>query len=235
MNKSVLLLSALSVALMPAASATAQTPPAYHVVKTVALGAPDVWDYIVFDPPSHRVYVAHGDRLTVVDGRDGTIIGNVEGMPGGTHGIGISTATGRGYTDDGRAGEAVSFDLKSLEAIKRIKTADDADGIAVDPRAATCFVVNGNSRTLTVIDPETDSAIATIDGGGGLEYAMAGGDGKLYVNGADNKEIIRIDTATNKVDARWPIPGCTSPHGLAIDRTAHRLFSSLPERGAHRG
>jgi len=227
MTKTALLITAAALAaLMPAAWGNAQTPPAYHVVKTVPLGAPDAWDYIVFDPPSHRVYVSHGDRLTVVDGRSGAIIGNVEGMPGGTHGIGISAATGRGYTDDGRAGEAVSFDLKTLKTIKRTKTANDADGIAVDPKTGHVFVVNGDSKNLTVIDPKTDSAIATIDGGGGLEYAMAGGDGKLYVNGAENKEILRIDTATNKVDARWPIPGCTSPHGLAIDQTAHRLFSS---------
>jgi len=36
---------------------------------------------VVFDAGSHRVYVAHGDRVTVVDGRDGTIVGQVEGFP----------------------------------------------------------------------------------------------------------------------------------------------------------
>lgn len=226
MNRSILLGAAALALVLPPPTAGAQTTPAYHVVKTVALGAPDTWDYVVFDPPSHRVYIAHGDRLTVVDGHDGTVIGNIEGMPGGSHGTGISTANGVGYTDDGKAGEAVAFDLKTFKIIKRIKTADDADGIAVDPKSGHVFVVNGNSKTVTVIDPKTDSAIVTIDGGGGLEYPVAGGDGKLYVNGADNKEIIRIDTSTNKVDARWPIPGCTSPHGLAIDRVAHRLFSS---------
>jgi streptogramin lyase len=38
--------------------------------------------------------------------------------------------------------------------------------------------------------------------------------------------IIRIDTATNEIDAHWSIPNCNSPHGLAIDSEAHRLFSS---------
>jgi DNA-binding beta-propeller fold protein YncE len=55
---------------------------------------------------------------------------------------------------------------------------------------------------------------------------VADGAGKLYVNGAEKKEIVRIDTATNAIDARWPIPGCTSPHGMAIDTAAHRLFTS---------
>src|ERR1700722_9243047 len=204
--------------------------PAYHVVKTVPLGAPDRWDYLVYDGDSHRLYVSHGDRLTVLDGRDGTVIGNVEGMPGGTHGIGIVTAAGKGYTDDGKAGEAVAFDLKTLKTGKRIKAEDDADGIAFDPSSGHIFVVDGDSKVLTVIDPKTDTAIATINAGGGLEYAVSGNNGKLYVDGAEKKEIVRIDAATNKVDAHWPIPGCTKPHGLAIDRTTHRLFSSCANK-----
>jgi DNA-binding beta-propeller fold protein YncE len=209
-----------------AQSLATEATPAYHVVKSVPLGVPDRWDYIVFDSSSHRVYVSHGDRVTVVDGRDGTILGNVVGVPGGTHGIGISTATGKGYTDDGQAGVAVSFDLKTFRTIKQIKAEDDADGIAFDPISGHVFVVDGEPGHLTVIDPKTDSSIATIDAGGKLEYAVTGNNGKLYANGEAKKEIVRVDTATNKVDAHWPIPGCTSPHGLAIDLVSHRLFAS---------
>jgi YVTN family beta-propeller protein len=198
--------------------------PAYHVTKTVPLGAPDRWDYLVYDGPSHRLYVAHGDRISVLDGKNGSVLGTVQGMPGGSHGIGIVAAAGKGYTDDGEAGQAVAFDLKTLKTGKHIKAQDDADGIAFDPASNHIFVVDGDSKVLTVIDPKTDAAIATINGGGGLEYAVSGNNGKLYVNGAENKEILRVDTATNQVDAHWPIPGCTSPHGLAIDTVSHRLF-----------
>jgi DNA-binding beta-propeller fold protein YncE len=48
----------------------------------------------------------------------------------------------------------------------------------------------------------------------------------VYVNGVEKREIFRIDTATNQVDSTWPIPQCESPHGLAIDTSTHRLFSS---------
>ncbi len=210
------------------ASATAgiaQTP-TYKVTNKVALGSPDRWDYLVYDQPSHRLYVAHGDRVAVLDGRTGKVIGNVEGMPGGTHGIGIVTSMGKGYTDDGKAGQAAVFDLSTLKVQKRIKAEDDADGIAFDKRSGHIFVVDGDSKVLTVIEPKTDTVITTINAGGGLEYAVSGENGKLYVDGADNKEIIRIDTVTNAVDARWNMPDCTSPHGLAIDPTTHRLFAS---------
>jgi hypothetical protein len=46
------------------------------------------------------------------------------------------------------------------------------------------------------------------------------------VNIADKREIQRIDTATAKVNATWPIPDCESPHGLSMDITSHRLFAS---------
>jgi YVTN family beta-propeller protein len=200
--------------------------PHYEVTKTVALGAPDRWDYVVFDPASGRVYVAHGDRVTVVNGRTGAIVGDVQGFPGGTHGIAIVGAYGRGYTDDGRAGEAGAFSLETLKVEKRIKAADDPDAITFDPVSGHVFVVNGDPGTLTVIDPRTDAAIATVEVGSQLEYAVAGGDGKLYVNGVAKREIFRVDTRTNQVDARWPIPGCVSPHGLAMDSARRRLFSS---------
>jgi YVTN family beta-propeller protein len=211
---------------LAAATASHAQAAAYHIAKTVALGSPDRWDYLVYDGASHRLYVSHGDRVTVLDGRDGTLLGNVEGVLGGTHGIGIVTAAGKGYTDDGKAGEAVAFDLKTFKTGKRIKAEDDADGIAFDKSSGHIFVVDGDSKVLTVIDPRTDTVITTINAGGGLEYAVSGDNGKLYVNGAENKEIVRVDTAKNVVDAHWPIPGCTSPHGLAIDTAAHRLFVS---------
>jgi DNA-binding beta-propeller fold protein YncE len=198
----------------------------YHLTRTVPLGAPDRWDYVVYDRPSHRVYVAHGDRLTVVDGLSGRVIGQVSGMPGGTHGIAISHAAGLGYTDDGRAGEAVAFSLKTLKVVKRLKAAADSDAVTIDPASGHVFVVDGDPGLLTVIDPKEDRVVATVHVGSKLEYAVAGDDGKVYVNGVEKREIFRVDTATNRVDATWPIPQCESPHGLAIDTSTHRLFSS---------
>lgn len=204
----------------------AQSAPNYQVVRTVALGAPDRWDYVVFDAGSHHVYVAHGDRVTVVDGLDGTIVGQVEGFPGGTHGIAIAAAAGRGYTDDGRKGTAGSFDLKTLKVVHTIAAQEDADAMAFDPKSGHVFVVNGDAGTLTVIDPKTDTAIATINVGGKLEYAVADGRGALYINGNEKNEIVRVDTASNQVEAHWPISTCKAPTGLAIDAQSQRLFSS---------
>jgi YVTN family beta-propeller protein len=198
----------------------------YHLTHSTRLGAPDRWDYVIYDSPSHRLYVAHGDRLTVVDGRSGRIIGEVDGMPGGTHGIAISHAAGLGYTDDGRAGEAVAFSLRTLKVVKHLTAAPDADAVTIDPTSGHVFVVDGDPGLLTVIDPAGDRVVATVHVGSKMEYAVAGNNGKVYVNGVEKREIYRVDTATNRVDATWPIPQCEAPHGLAIDTATHRLFSS---------
>ncbi|HUN26023.1 MAG TPA: YncE family protein [Steroidobacteraceae bacterium] len=216
----------LAAALALPGLAAAQTTPVYHIQNSVPLGPPDFWDYVVFEPNAHRVYVAHGDRVTVVDGYTGAIVGEVTGMPGGTHGIAIAPDAFRGYTDDGRAGEAVAFSLATLRVEKHIRAQPGSDAMAFDPVSGHVFVVNGDSGNLSVIDPKTNTDIATIAVGGDLEYVVSGRNGKLYVNGAEKKELVRIDTATNVVDARWPIPQCTRPHGLAIDTRTHRLFVS---------
>ncbi len=204
----------------------ADEKPLYTITKTVAIGAPDRWDLLTFDAASHRVYIAHGDRVTVVDGQSGELIGHIEGYAGGTHGVAIVPGTGRGYTDEGRTGTADSFDLKTLKALKTVKADDDADAIAFDPVSGHLFVVDSDPGKITVIDTKTDTVVATLDGGGKLEIGAADGSGKVYINGEEKQEILRIDSKTNTVDARWPIPSCNSPHGLAIDAKSRRLFAS---------
>ncbi len=198
----------------------------YRLTQRVSLGAPDHWDYVVADSATHRVYVAHGDRVTVVDGQSGTVLGQVEGFPGGTHGIALVSDSGRGYTDDGDGGQVASFDLKTFKVIKRNKAEADADGMAFDPVSGHVFVADGHPGTVTVIDPKRDAVIATLKASPDLEYIVAGTDGKVYVNGAEKREIVRLDTRTNQVDARWPIRRCESPHGLALDSASHRIFAS---------
>jgi hypothetical protein len=96
-----------------AMSATADGPPAYHVTKTVMLGAPERWDYVVFDPSTHDVFVSHDDRVSVVDGRTGMIVGTVEGMPSGTHG-----GNGQGLYPRPRCARCRGFRSEDAQSLK---------------------------------------------------------------------------------------------------------------------
>lgn len=210
--------------LTAAMSLSAATAPTYVLVKSVPLGTPDRWDYVVYDDQTNRVYVAHGDRLAVVDAGTGTLVGNVEGIAGGTHGTAISSGTHQGFTDDGRNGKAVAFDLNSLKVTREIPAQVDADGIAFDRATDHLFVIEGDSESLTVIDPKTDAPIATIAAGEKLEYGEGDGRGSIYVAGVATGNLIKIDARTNRVVGRWPAAGCTAPHGLAVDPRTSRVF-----------
>ncbi len=200
----------------------AEAAPLYRIVKTIPLGAPERWDYASFDAARNRVYVAHGDRLTVVDAAKDTVVGQVGTFPGGTHG---SAAAGSvAYTDDGKAGIVGAFDPTTLRVLKQIPAAPDADGIVYDPASRHVFVIEGDSGSITVIDPRSNSAIATIKVGAGLEAAVADGKGKLFVDGVKQHDLIAIDTRTSTVLAHYPMPGCARPHGIAVDGETRRVF-----------
>src|SRR5208282_5286086 len=169
-----------------------RTATAYRITKTVALGDGERWDYVVFDSSAKRVYVAHGDHVTVVDEEKGEVIGQIGTFPGGTHGNAVSAETNQGYTDDGKAGTAIAFDLVTLRPLKYIPAAPDADGIILEPITGYIYVINGDSGSLTVIDPKTNTSIATINVGASLEAGLADGKGALFVDGAENHDIVKL-------------------------------------------
>lgn len=212
----------LTLALGTAAQAAPSTN--YTLSKNLTLGAPDRWDYVVYDNQTNRVFVAHGDRLAVVDAGTGTLIGQVQGITGGTHGSSVSVSTGQGFTDDGRSGKVVAFDLRTLQPKREIPADVDADALALDPVTGHLFVIEGDPAAMTVIDPKTDAPIATIKAGEKLEYAVADGHGSIYVAGNGAGDVLKIDARSNTIAARWPTPGCTSPHGIAVDTRSHRAF-----------
>lgn len=223
-NSTRMILAACALIGSTALASSAPTTPAYRLAKTVALGAPDRWDYVVADAPTGRVYVAHGDRLTVLDSRSGAIVGEVVGMPGGAHGTAISAATGQGFTDDGEKGEVVAFDLKTLKVVRRIPAAADADGIACDPVTGRVLVVEGDPGTLTLIDPATEQAVATVSAGEKMEYPAADGSGRIFIAGEEKSDLVVVDARTAQVIGHWPTPDCAKPHGLTVDPSSHRAF-----------
>jgi YVTN family beta-propeller protein len=208
------------------AGAAEPVAPSYRMTKAIPLGGGERWDLLAFDPADKRVYVAHGDHVTVVDNAKGEVIGQIGTFPGGTHGIAISSKTNQGYTDDGKAGTAIAFDLKSLKPLKQIAAAPNADAIIYEPVTSDIYVINGDGGSITVIDPRKNAAIATIDVGAELEPGVADGAGSLFINGVANNEIVKIDARTNKVEAHWAMPACRKPRGLAIDPKNRRLFAT---------
>jgi DNA-binding beta-propeller fold protein YncE len=201
-----------------------QSSPSYQVTQKYLLGGEGSWDYVVPDPPSHRVYLARQTRLMVVDEDSGKLIGEVTGIQG-AHGTAIAEKTGHGFATSGNDKSVVMFDLKTFKVLGRIPAADDADAILFDPPSNRVFTLNGDANSSTVIDPGAGTLITNIPLGGKPEYGVSTGDGKVYANLTDTSEVVEIDTKTATVGRRWSTTPCKQPVSMAVDTVHHRLFS----------
>ena len=223
-----LLVSCCLLALSAATGAAHAAAPAYVRTGATRLGAPDRWDYVLFDPSSARVFVAHGDHTDVVDGHSGRLLGRVAPLEG-AHGTAVAPGLGRGFADSGLSRTLTAFDLRTLQPLGRAPAGEDADAVAYDPASRHVFVMNGDSGSISVIDAATLKPVATLAMGGKLEFAAADGHGALFINLAEAGGVARIDTGTDTVTARWPVADCVSPHGLAYDDATLRLFVSCSD------
>ena len=202
----------------------AQSSGPYRITKTYALGGDGGWDYIVPDPPNHRLFIARQNRLMVVDENSGTLVGEVEGLQG-AHGTAIVADTGHGFATSGNDQSVVMFDLKTFKVLSRIPAAEDADAIIYDPPSNRVFTFNGDAHSSTVIDPVKGAALTNIPLGGKPEYGASAGDGKVYANLTDTGEVVEIDASSARVARRWSTAPCKQPVAMAIDPAHHRLFS----------
>ncbi len=214
-----------AVAALAVPLAAAAPAPLYTLAKSLPLPGGIKWDYLHFDAPSSRIYISRGDEVTVVDAKTDKIIGAFTGLPG-SHGIAVDPASGLVYADSATNRQAVAFDPKTFKPVATAPVVLDADGMAYDAPSKQVFVAGGDGNAVTPISTITHKPAADIPLGGAPEFLVSDGAGSLYVNINDKNEIVRIDTATNTITARWPTAPCESPTGLAIDPATRRLFSS---------
>jgi DNA-binding beta-propeller fold protein YncE len=205
-------------------SLSGQAASSYRITHVYTLGGDGSWDYIVPDPPTHRLFIARQNRVMVVDEDTGTLIGEIEGIQG-AHGTAIAAGTGHGFATSGNDRSVVMFDLKTFKVLGRIPAAEDADAIVYDSVSRRVFTLNGDAHSSTVIDPREGTLVTNIALGGKPEYGASAGDGKLYANLTDTNEIVEIDTKTATVSRRWSTLPCKQPVAMAIDTTHRRLFS----------
>lgn len=214
----------LILSLYAARSLQAQSGIAYRITHTYLLGGDGGWDYIVSDPPDHRIFIGRQNRVMVVDENDGRLIGEVKGI-NGAHGTVLVEGTGHGFATSGKDSSVVMFDPKTFKDLGRIHAAEDADGVIYDPISKHVFTFDGDGGYSTVIDPRAGRFITNISLGGKPESGVSAGDGKVYANLTDKGEVIEIDAKKLTVTRRWPTAPCKNPTSMAIDIKNHRLFS----------
>lgn len=202
----------------------------YHLLKRYRLGAAqgstrEYFDYITVDSPGRRVYLSHGTEVKVINADNGSLIGNVTGLKQ-DHGVAIASEFGRGFITDGGQGKVIIFDLNSLKVTGEAKADLDADSIVFDPASKRVFCQDGDPHSSTVIDAKSGAVVATIALGGGPEFAVADGQGTVYINLEDKGELVAIDSHKLTIKSRWPVAPAGGPTALAMDVPNRRLFSA---------
>ncbi|TLZ44693.1 MAG: YncE family protein [Gammaproteobacteria bacterium] len=219
-------------AALPAGSAQAATPAAassYHMIAQYPIGGNDTgYDYLRVDAPARRVFVAHANRVEVLNVDTGEKVGEIAGMHG-VHGIELIPELGKGYTSNGLDRTVTVFDRDTLKVRKVIRyTGVKPDAIQYDPETRRLFVVNGGATgDVTVIDPVSDVIVDTLDlGGSKLEQIGFDGRGRAFVNDEGQSVVHVFDTHRLKALANWPLAPCEEPTGMAVDRLHHRVFAA---------
>ena len=224
-------------ALLAAASALTvvvahSAPPAargYRMIAQFPIGGNDAgYDYLRVDAPTRRVFVAHLNRVEVLNADTGAKLGEVSGMHG-VHGIEIIPELSKGYTSNGLDRTVTVFDRSTLKVLKVVRyTGVKPDAIQYDPDSRRLYVVNGGaSGDVTIIDPASDTIVDTLElGGAKLEQIGFDGRGHAFVNDEGQSVIHVFDTHTLQPAGTWTLGGCAEPTGMAVDRAHHRVFAA---------
>jgi YVTN family beta-propeller protein len=219
-----LLISLCGPALLASAATALCAQEPFKVVDHWKIGGTGGWDYLLADPGAHLLYVTHGARVEVLDTKTGKTVGAITGLKG-THGIALNPDGKVGYVSDGGANSVIVFDRKTFATLATVAAGTNPDGITFEPVTKTVWAFNGRSKNVTVIDATSNTVAATIALPGKPEFPQADGKGNVFVNIEDKNSIVALDAKTKNITATWPLSGCESPSGLAIDRTHGRLFT----------
>jgi DNA-binding beta-propeller fold protein YncE len=197
-----------------------------EVLQHWKLGGDGGWDYLTVDSTSHRLYISRGTRVDVVNIETGKLVGSIPDTQG-VHGVALAKGLNRGYTSNGRANTVTVFDLDTLKIVEEVPVpGKNPDAILFESLNKRVFTFNGASKDATVLDASTLAVIGTIPMPDKPEFAVDDGRGRVFVNiESDAGEMVVIDSKTLTVKSKWPLPGCSSPSGLAIDPSHNRLFS----------
>jgi DNA-binding beta-propeller fold protein YncE len=196
----------------------------YRVAKTIAVGGDEGWDYVTVDPAGRHVFVSHGSHVVVLDADTDSVVGDIPDTQG-VHGIAIASDAGHGFTSNGRANTATMFDLKTLKTLGTVKTGTNPDAIIYDPVTKRIFTMNGRSQDTTAVSAADGTVVGSLALSGKPEFAVAAGDGTIFVNLEDKSELVHFDAEKLVVLHRWPLAPCEEPSGLAGDLKTHRLFA----------
>jgi DNA-binding beta-propeller fold protein YncE len=207
------------------ATAWAQAPAATQSFKLPGDGP---WDYVTFDSANRRVFIGRYNGVQVVDADTGKLRTTI-GARTGDHGATIAADLHRLFTSDAAARQLGIYDLATLKAQTPVKLGGEPDGMVYDPASHRVLAFLPHSHEVVAVDARTLHVAGRLDVGGEAEAGVADAHGSVFVTLRDLGAVLRLDTATLRVKARWAA-GCPRPSPIAMDLAADRLFVACRDR-----
>ena len=227
-----LTLALICAATCATADAAEKTPiTSYQLSDRWVLSGIGSWDYLTMDSPRHRLFITRGDRVEVVDTQSGALLGRIANLPG-VHGVALAPELHRGYTSNGRANTITEFDDETLAVLREVPVpGNNPDAILYDSASQRLFTFNGRSKDASVFDAVTLKLLATLPMPDKPEFAVADGQGHVFVNiESAPGRLLKIDAHKLAIMANWALPGCDEPTGLAINSAQNRLYSVCDDK-----
>ncbi len=186
------------------------------VSASISLPDPVRWDYVSVDPGAHRLYVAHRERVDVIDTATRTAVLRLEPTPG-VHGAAAAAELNRVFTSNGADGTVGVFDATTGKLLRTVGAGKDPDAIVYEPATRRVFAFNGESGDVTAIDARSLEVLATLRAAGTPEFAVVDGRGRVFFNVEDTGELAVIDATRLVIERHYSLAPCRSPSGLTID------------------
>lgn len=192
------------------------------------IGVADDPDAAVYDPSTHRVYVAGGDSMTatLIDADVGDIVGEVD-LPGKPEFAVVDPKTGLLYQNLSNLNSVATVDLRTAKvvAVWRLPDCEGPSGMAIDPDDRQLFVVCSKNRKLLVLDLQTHDVLSAVPVGL-LSDSVAFDSGlkRLYVAGGAGQLTVVSRTADLRYAATETIRTRIGAHTVAVDPLTHRVY-----------
>jgi YVTN family beta-propeller protein len=213
------LLATLSISVAVAQEASVQ----YSVLERIS-GPGGGWDYAMIDATSRQLYLGRDEGVLSMN-LDTKKITPVLVAGEGVHAALPVPGTKFLVVTNGDSNKAALVAADTGKVTATLPTGEMPDAAAFEPKTGLVAVVNHKGGSVTLIDVKTSSVVATVTVEGELEFAVAAGDGRLFVNVAEKAEIAVIDVPAHKLVKSLKLKGCSEPSGLAYDSASDLLMS----------
>ena len=210
-------------------SSTTATAAGYAIVRHIKAPGADIWDYATVDSQARRLYLAQSGVLAL--DLDTELSVRLARSPM-IHGV-VPIGGGRLAIADSTAHVVVILNGSTGSELARIPTGkppnktgwQNPDALVLEPTSGLLGAVNADSGTVSLINLQRAIVAGVIRVGGKLEFAVADGRGRLFVNIESENAIAVLDVALRNTVKRFPLAGCEKPTGLAYDSEDHLLLS----------